>query len=210
MASAGAYYVFAGGRAFGIPTPAKLAAVRKTDKARPLQGPVGPAQTSPVLASGELLSTSGRVFVSYQGDLYPFKSLAQLRADGYGGTAALTAPSTGGVPSCPPTAVPDLFSPPSAARAACQPHDRPVQALVNRRPLCFCLEECDTLGFAASHQQACSGASWLNTAPRSTTVLRTWANVRGGRAPGRAQTVHGTSSTAASGGQMFTLPRREN
>ena len=98
MASAGAYYVFAGGRAFGIPTPAKLATVRKADKARPLQGPVGPTQTSPVLASGELLSTSGRVFVSYQGDLYPFKSLAQLRADGYGGTAALTAPSTGGVP----------------------------------------------------------------------------------------------------------------
>jgi hypothetical protein len=98
VASSGAFYVFAGGRAFGIPTAAKLAAVRKTDKARALKGQVSPAQTSAVLAGGELLTISGTVYVSYQGDLYPFKSMAQLRADGYGGTAALPAPSTGGAP----------------------------------------------------------------------------------------------------------------
>jgi hypothetical protein len=96
--SSGTFYVFAGGRAFGIPTAAKLATVRKTDKALTLKGRVALSQTSAVLAGGELLTISGTVYVSYQGDLYPFKSLAQLRADGYGGTAALTAPSTGGVP----------------------------------------------------------------------------------------------------------------
>ncbi len=98
VASGHAFYLFAGGGAFGIPTAAKLAAVRKTDRAHTLKGTVAPAQTSAVLASGQLLTISGTVYVSYQGDLYPFKSLAQLRADGYGGTAALTAPSTGGVP----------------------------------------------------------------------------------------------------------------
>ncbi len=36
--------------------------------------------------------------MSYQGDLYPFKSVAQLRDSGYGGTAALTLPATAGLP----------------------------------------------------------------------------------------------------------------
>jgi hypothetical protein len=96
--SAGAFYLFAGGRAFGIPTVAKLAAVRKTDKAHALSGRVGSTQISAVLSAGELLTIAGTVYVSYQGDLYPFKSMAQLQLDGYGGTAALTAPSTGGAP----------------------------------------------------------------------------------------------------------------
>jgi hypothetical protein len=98
VASSGAYYVFAGGRAFGIPTPAKLATVRRSDKAHILKGAVGSTQKSAVLAGGELLSVSGTVYVSYQGDLYPFKSIAQLRANGYGGTAALTLPATAGLP----------------------------------------------------------------------------------------------------------------
>jgi hypothetical protein len=98
VVSSGAYYVFAGGRAFGVPTPAKFAAVRKTDKARVLAGTIGSAQRSAVLAGGELLSISGTVYVSYQGDFYPFKSPAQLRASGYGGTAAITLPTTAGLP----------------------------------------------------------------------------------------------------------------
>ncbi len=98
VASGRAFYVLAGGRAFGIPSPAKLAVVHKADRAHPLTGTITSAQSSAVLASGELLTISGTVYVSYQGDLYPFKSMAQLRADGYGGTAALTVPSTSGAP----------------------------------------------------------------------------------------------------------------
>jgi hypothetical protein len=96
--SSGGFYVLAGGRAFGIPTMAKLAAVRKSDKAHVLDGRVGPAQISAVLGTGELLTISGTVYASYQGDLYPFKSMSQLQVDGYSGTAALTVPSTGGAP----------------------------------------------------------------------------------------------------------------
>jgi hypothetical protein len=98
VVSSGTYYVFAGGRAFGIPTTAKLAIVRKTDKARALKGRVSSAQRSAVLTGGELLSISGTVYVSYQGDLFAFKSLARLRASGYGGTAAITLPDTAGLP----------------------------------------------------------------------------------------------------------------
>ena len=98
VVSSGAYYVFAGGRAFGIPTPAKLASVRAADKAQALKGQVSSAQRSAVLASGELLSVSGTVYVSYQGDVFPFKSIAQFRANGYGGTAAVTLPATAGLP----------------------------------------------------------------------------------------------------------------
>lgn len=96
--SSGSYYVLAGGRAFEIPSPATLAAVRKTDQAQALKGTVSGAQTSAAIADGELLSVSGTVYVSYQGDLYPFKSEAQLRASGYGGTAAIAVPATAGLP----------------------------------------------------------------------------------------------------------------
>jgi hypothetical protein len=41
------------------------------------------------------LTVSGEVYVSYGGGLYPFKSPAQLKADGYGGTPSLPVPSTG-------------------------------------------------------------------------------------------------------------------
>ena len=44
---------------------------------------------------GTLLTLNGQVYVSYGGDLYPFKSLAQLKADGYGGTPSLPIPNTG-------------------------------------------------------------------------------------------------------------------
>ena len=47
--------------------------------------------------SGALLSAPGKVYVSYQGDLYLFKTMAQLADDGYGGTAAVPVAGTGGV-----------------------------------------------------------------------------------------------------------------
>jgi hypothetical protein len=37
------------------------------------------------------------VYVSYQGVLYLFKAKAQVANDGYGGTAAVPVPGTGGL-----------------------------------------------------------------------------------------------------------------
>ena len=50
--SRGTFYVFAGGRAFGIPSPAALAAVRAADPATPLAGAVGGAETSAAMPAG--------------------------------------------------------------------------------------------------------------------------------------------------------------
>jgi hypothetical protein len=96
--SAGAYYVFAGGRAFLVPDEAQLSSIRKADKAQALSVHVTKAQQGAGIASGVELSASGRVYVTYQGSLYPFKSVSQLRADGYGGTAAVQVPGTAGLP----------------------------------------------------------------------------------------------------------------
>ena len=62
-----------------------------------LTGPVGPAQRGTTIASGALLSAPGKVYVSYQGDLYLFKTMAQLADDGCGGTAAVPVAGTAGV-----------------------------------------------------------------------------------------------------------------
>ncbi len=93
--SSGTFYVFAGGRAFGISTPSEVPRLRKTDQALMLHGSVGSAATRAAIASGVLLSAPGRVYVSYQGALYRFKTTAQLASDGYGGTAAVPVPGTG-------------------------------------------------------------------------------------------------------------------
>jgi hypothetical protein len=95
--SSGAYYVFAGGRAFGVPNPTSLTTIRKADKAKTLSGTVTSTAKSATVANGALLSTSGVVYISYGGDLWPFSSQAQLATDGYGGTAGLPVPGTGGI-----------------------------------------------------------------------------------------------------------------
>ena len=95
--SSGTYYVFAGGRAFLVPSSAELASLRKADKAHVLTGHVGPPQQNAGIASGVELSAPGRVYVTYQGKLYAFKSIKQLDADGYGGTAAVQVPGTSGL-----------------------------------------------------------------------------------------------------------------
>ncbi|HTT90874.1 MAG TPA: MBG domain-containing protein [Acidimicrobiales bacterium] len=95
--SSGTFYVFAGGRAFGISSPAALVALRATDRATALTGAVGRPETSASVASGVLLSAPGKVYVSYQSELYLFKTMAQLVHDGYGGTAAVPVPGTGGL-----------------------------------------------------------------------------------------------------------------
>jgi len=93
--SGGTFYVFAGGRAFGVPTPAALVELQGTDAAQVLEGTVNSLETGASLANG--VHTKG-VYVSYQGDLFPFKAMAQLTSDGYGGTAALPVPGTWGLP----------------------------------------------------------------------------------------------------------------
>lgn len=72
--------------------------MRKVDKAQTLAGHVAAAQENGGIASGVELSAPGRVLVTYQGDLYPFKSISQLHADGYAGTAAVQVPGTSGLP----------------------------------------------------------------------------------------------------------------
>jgi hypothetical protein len=97
VVSSGTYYVFAGGRAFAVPTPAALATVRASDTAKTLVGPVSPAQGGAAVADGALLSAPGGVYVGYEGDAYPFKAMSQLAEDGYSGTAAVPVPGTAGL-----------------------------------------------------------------------------------------------------------------
>ena len=58
--SGGTFYVVAGGRAFGISTPAELVRVQGADTAVVLHGPVATALTTAPIASGVLLSAPGR------------------------------------------------------------------------------------------------------------------------------------------------------
>jgi hypothetical protein len=95
--SSGTYYVLDGGKAFGIPTPAALTIVRKPDSATPLTGTITSTQTAATIASGTLLTVNGIVYVAYVGNLIPFKTPAQLLADGFGGTASVTATNLGGL-----------------------------------------------------------------------------------------------------------------
>jgi hypothetical protein len=96
--SSGTLYTFAGGRAFGIPTPAALVEIRKSNSSVELQGSVPPADTGAPMADGVVLSVAGPVYVSYVGKAYPFKTTTQLANTGYGGTPAIPAPHTGGLP----------------------------------------------------------------------------------------------------------------
>jgi hypothetical protein len=95
--SSGTFYTFAGGKAFGIPTPTALLEVRKNNPAQELQGSVRPGAAGFPIASGVLLSVAGSVYISYQGDVFPFKTATQLANDGYGGTPAVPAPHTCGL-----------------------------------------------------------------------------------------------------------------
>jgi hypothetical protein len=95
--SSGTYYVFQGGRAFGIPTPTWLATVRAADKATPLSGSVTSTQTGAAIANGALVTIKGIVYVAYGGSLYSFVSWSELASDGYAGTASVTVPSASGL-----------------------------------------------------------------------------------------------------------------
>ena len=60
------------------------------------------SSTSAAVGSGVLLSVSPGVYVTYQGAAYPFKTMTQLANDGYGGTAGVPVPHTGGLPVVSP------------------------------------------------------------------------------------------------------------
>ena len=96
VSSSGAYFVLAGGRAFGIPSPSALKNIEASDRARPLAGPISPFSGA-AIADGTLLTVGGTVYVSYGDTLFPFKSMSQLAADGYGGTPSIAVPTTGGL-----------------------------------------------------------------------------------------------------------------
>ena len=96
--SSGTFFTFAGGRAFGIPTPAELKRIQTANGAAVLTGAVTPAETSTAVASGALLSVSPTVYVTYGAGAYPFKTMDLLARNGYGGTAAVPTPQTGGLP----------------------------------------------------------------------------------------------------------------
>jgi hypothetical protein len=96
--SSGTFFTFAGGRAFGIPTPAELTRIRAANSATNLTGTVTSADRSASVASGVLLSVTPTVYVTYQGYAYPFRTLTQLANTGYGGTAGMPVPHTGGLP----------------------------------------------------------------------------------------------------------------
>ena len=95
--SSGTFYVFAGGKAFGIPTPAALAAVMAADTAAPLSGTVTSAQTGATARNGTIITYNSAVYVISGGNAFEFKSMAQLQADGYSGTPSIVVPNLGGM-----------------------------------------------------------------------------------------------------------------
>jgi hypothetical protein len=97
VVSGDTYYVFAGGVAFSVPDAAALSALRQADPAQPITGTPGSAAAP--LADGVVLSVrDAGAYVTYHGWLFPFRSMAQLFAAGYGGTAAVAVPGLGDLP----------------------------------------------------------------------------------------------------------------
>lgn len=91
------YYVFAGGMAFPVPDAAALSALREVDPAQPIAGIPAPAIAP--LADGVILSVrNAGAYVTYHGRLFPFRSMSQLLAAGYGGTAAVAVAGWGDLP----------------------------------------------------------------------------------------------------------------
>lgn len=94
----GTFYVFAGGRAFGVPTPAALTAILTGNPySTPQTGTVASTATTTPIANGVIVTIKGTVYVSSAGELWPFKSMTHLDADGYGGTPSIIVPGAGGL-----------------------------------------------------------------------------------------------------------------
>jgi hypothetical protein len=95
--SSGTFYVFAGGKAFGIPNPAALNIVLAGDTAQPISGTVTSTNTGATIRNGTLLTVGGAVWVANNSSLFEFKAASQLQADGYGGTPSIVATNAGGL-----------------------------------------------------------------------------------------------------------------
>ncbi len=95
------YYVFAGGRAFGIPTQSRLTQIRKTNTAVMLTCPISTTQTGHTIASGVLITliatSPATVYVSNVGNIFGFPTEHQLMVMGYGGTPSVAVPNLGGL-----------------------------------------------------------------------------------------------------------------
>ena len=94
------YYAFAAGRACGIPTQSALMQIPNADRASRLTGSVTVAQTNARPADGVLFDgvVNRGVYLSSNDNLFQFMTTRQLMAAGYGGTAAVSVPSTCGLP----------------------------------------------------------------------------------------------------------------
>jgi hypothetical protein len=100
----GTDYVFAGGRAFGVPSASVLASVQEVDHAVIVSAPAGataPTATTP--RAGTLLFTSPVnanptiYVVGTDGELHGFSTPAQYVGDGYDTALVVTVPSLGGL-----------------------------------------------------------------------------------------------------------------
>jgi hypothetical protein len=96
--ASGQFYVFAGGKAFGIPTSTAVATIEARDPGTPLMSSrtISTRATDPV-RTGTLVTLGGVVYVSEHDSLFDFKSEPQLAADGYGGTPTVVIPNSGGL-----------------------------------------------------------------------------------------------------------------
>ena len=65
--------------------------------ATPLTGTITSAQTGATIRSGTVVTLNSAVWVASGGTLFAFKSMAQLQADGYGGTPSIVIPNVGGL-----------------------------------------------------------------------------------------------------------------
>lgn len=95
--SSGTLFTYAGGRAFEIGSQTSLQKIRPFNKAVVLNGAVPPADSSAPIADGVLPTVEPIVHVSSGGELFPFRSFTQLTDGGYGGTAGIPVPNTGGL-----------------------------------------------------------------------------------------------------------------
>ncbi len=114
--SSGTYFTFVGGRALGHPDAGQAqpdhgllhqAHAASCASGDPHRHHLDVPRRAPVVASGVLPSvspaptssvTNASVYVTFVGNAFPFKTQNQLKNDGYGGTAAIPAVNTGGLP----------------------------------------------------------------------------------------------------------------
>ncbi len=96
----GTLYVYDGGQAFGIPTPAAAASIEASTGSMVITG-AGSTPASANIADGSILQTvgSGGIYVTSAGTAYQFSSVSQLTSNGYTGMYTVMVPSLGSLPT---------------------------------------------------------------------------------------------------------------